>query len=143
MRRFRSGSWPSRRMPATSRSARTSDARLWSQSKTDQVYVLDTGRGGAEPVLQFSPDGRYLLAGNQSAGLSLWNIDQRHARRPPARYQGDTLAASFSPDGNLLLTAVLNGKVSLWNLVQVTRTDRQSGQLDSRHAADSQRQLDE
>ncbi|MEO8393364.1 MAG: hypothetical protein ABI700_10270, partial [Chloroflexota bacterium] len=96
------------------------DARLWSQSKTDQVYVLDTGRGGASAVLKFSPDGRYLLAGNQSAGLSLWNITNGTltARLPDT--QGDTLSSSFSPDGNLLLTSVLNGKVSLWNLVQVS-----------------------
>ena len=96
------------------------DARLWSQTKSDQIYVLDTGRGGASVVLRFSPDGRYLLAGNPSAGLSLWNITNGTltARLPDT--QGDTLAAAFSPDGNLLLTTVLNGKVSLWNLVQVS-----------------------
>ncbi len=96
------------------------DARLWSQSKTDQIFVLDTGRGGASVVLRFSPDGRYLLAGNPSAGLSLWNITNGTltARLPDT--QGDTLAAAFSPDGNLLLTTVLNGKLSLWNLVQIS-----------------------
>jgi WD40 repeat protein len=96
------------------------EARLWSQSKPDEMYVLDTGRGGANAILKFSPDGRYVLAGNPSAGLSVWNIvnGTLTARLPDT--QGDTLASSFSPDGNLLLTAVLNGKVSLWNLVQVS-----------------------
>lgn len=95
------------------------DARLWSMQNTQQVYVLNTGRGGGV-VLAFSPEGRFLLAGNSSSGLSLWNIANGTlaARLPDT--SGSTLAAAFSPDGNLLLTAVLNGKVSLWNLVQVT-----------------------
>lgn len=96
------------------------DARLWAQNGTEQVYVLDTGRGGAIQILRFSPDGRTLLAGNQSAGLSLWNLvsGTLAARLPDT--QGNTIAASFSPDGSLLLTAVLNGKVSLWNLEQIS-----------------------
>jgi WD40 repeat protein len=99
------------------------DARLWAlndmAASEQQVYTLNTGRGGGS-VLAFSPEGRFLLAGNSSAGLSLWNIGNRTlaARLPDT--QGLTTAASFSPDGNMLLTTVLSGKVSLWNLVQVT-----------------------
>lgn len=96
------------------------DARLWSLDDPTVSYVLNTGRGGANQVLRFSPDERYLLAGNQNAGLSLWGLEnQQLAARLPDT-SGETLAAAFSPDGSLLLTAVLNGKVALWNLVQVT-----------------------
>lgn len=95
------------------------DARLWTQS-SDQVYVLDTGRGGAIQVLQFAPDSHTLLAGNQGAGLSLWNLTSGTlaARLPDT--QGDSIAAAFSPDGALLLTSVMNGKVAVWNLSQMS-----------------------
>ena len=106
------------------------DARLWSLSNPKQIDTLDVGRGGAVQILQFSPDGRYLLAGNQSAGLTLWTVTSRALGAHLPDTQGDTLAASFSPDGNLLLTAVLNGKVSLWNLVQVTAQTVNQANLD-------------
>ncbi|MFN8450801.1 MAG: hypothetical protein U0521_20035 [Anaerolineae bacterium] len=96
------------------------DARLWYLLDTSQREILQTGAGGASQILTYSPDGRFLLAGNQSAGLSLWNPVTHALVAALPDTQGDRLAAAFSPDGNLLLTAVLNGKVSLWNLVQVT-----------------------
>src|SRR5262249_45149932 len=95
-------------------------ARLWSMHNTSEIDILGTGAGGAVQVLQFAPNGRFLLAGNQSAGLSLWTPnDHTLAARLP-NTQGETIAASFSSDSNLLLTASLNGKVYLWNLVQIT-----------------------
>jgi WD40 repeat protein len=102
------------------------DAQLWSfGDNTADILILNTGRGGASQILTFSPDGRYLLGGNQGAGLSLWTLDspplaapQLAARLPDT--SGTKLAASFSPDSNLLLTVVLNGKVALWNLAQIT-----------------------
>ncbi len=95
------------------------DARLWSQDG-GQVYVLDTGRGDSIQMLQFSPDSLSLLAGNQSAGLSLWNIAKGAlaARLPDT--SGENVAAAFSPDSGLLVTAILNGKVAIWNLAQLT-----------------------
>lgn len=95
------------------------DARLWPQDGSGRVFVLDTGRGGAAQVLSFAPDGRSLLAGNQDAGLSLWDLagGKLTARLPDT--QGETVAAAYAPDGQLLLTAVMNGKVALWNLAQL------------------------
>ncbi len=97
----------------------TQDARLWSQDNTGRVFVLDTGRGGAAQILRFAPDSRSLLAGNQGAGLSLWNITSgKLAARLPDT-QGETIAAAYAPDGNLLLTAAMNGKAALWNLARL------------------------
>jgi len=106
------------------------DARLWSLTDTTQAPVLETGSGGAGQILRFSPDGRYLLAGSRTAGLSLWNITDGvlAARLPDTR--GENISAAFSPDGTLLVTSVLNGKIALWNLVQITSETINQSTLD-------------
>lgn len=97
----------------------TRDTRLWSLTDTTQVSSLDSG-AVTKGLLKFSPDGRYLLAGNANTGLSLWDINaaQLAARLDEAR--GTALSAAFSASGDLLLTSTFDGETALWNLSGLT-----------------------
>ena len=96
------------------------DAQLWSLIDATQLRVLSTGQGGGGQILRFAPNGRYLLTGNRTSGLSLWEPGTAALASRLPDTQGDNVAAAFSPDGSLLLTTVLGGQISLWNLVQLT-----------------------
>lgn len=82
-------------------------------------------------VLLFSPDGRYLLAGSRSDGLTLWDGEngQFVGRLPDTA--GDGTSAAFSPDGALLVTSTLNGGVFLWNLNALTDEDLNQAALNT------------
>ncbi|MBL8134899.1 MAG: hypothetical protein JNL42_23780 [Anaerolineae bacterium] len=96
------------------------NATLWSVSDPARVVALETGQGGANQLLTFSPDGRFLVAGNRVGGLTLWDIaSARLAARLPQTISSRT-AAAFAPSGDLLITSALDVGVSLWNLQQVT-----------------------
>lgn len=86
------------------------------------VDTIDAGPGGTD-ILQYAPDGRYLLTGGSAAvEMSLWDpASGALAARLPG-VGGDRVDAAFSPDGEMLLTSVLGGPVSLWNLDAVTAT---------------------
>ncbi len=98
---------------------------LWTPN-ADPV-TLDT-RGS--DVMQFSGDGRYLLAGSRSDGLTLWNAPDATLIGIMPDTAGDGVAAAFSPDGALLITSTLNRGVYLWNLNAVTGTQLSQAPLD-------------
>jgi len=90
-------------------------ALLWTFGLTPTT--MDTG--GSE-VLLFNGDGRYLLAGSRSDGLTLWDGVQASYIGLLPDTAGDGVTAAFSPDGSLLITATLNRGVFLWNLNEIT-----------------------
>jgi WD40 repeat protein len=99
-------------------------AQLWTLGSG--LSTLDTG--GAD-VLLFSGDGRYLLAGGRTNGLTLWSGTTFVGRLPDT--QGEEITAAFSPDGALLLTAALNRDARLWNLTAITGTTVSQAALDA------------
>ncbi|MET9559693.1 nSTAND1 domain-containing NTPase [Streptomyces tauricus] len=76
---------------------------------------------GVTTTIAFSPDGRYLAAGDESGQVTVWDGD---ADRPlgilpaPAVHDGRpryVAALVFSPDGNTLAAAGENGTLRLWD----------------------------
>ncbi len=81
-------------------------------------------------VLLFNSDGRYLLAGSRSDGLTLWDAPHATLIGTLPDTAGDGVSAAFSPDGTLLITATLNRGVYLWNLNAVTDEQLSQAPLD-------------
>ncbi|WUI51411.1 hypothetical protein OHS59_42465 [Streptomyces sp. NBC_00414] len=97
---------------------------------TDHGQLLDLRAGritrrvftsGVTTALAFSPDGRYLAAGDESGQVTVWDGD---ADKPlailPALPVHDgkpryVTALAFSPDGRTLAAAGENGTLRLWD----------------------------
>lgn len=88
---------------------------LWRVGSDNEPARLDAGSGGAVHVLQYSPDGQFIVAGSQSAGISVWDGEGELVARLPDS-AGDHIAAAFSPDGAMLVTSALDKGAFLWNL---------------------------
>ncbi|MFK4186099.1 helix-turn-helix domain-containing protein [Streptomyces sparsogenes] len=76
---------------------------------------------GATTTLAYSPDGKYLAAGDESGQVSIWDTTARQALgalpAAPAR-DGEprsVLALTFSPDGRTLAAAGRDGTLRLWD----------------------------
>jgi WD40 repeat protein len=95
-------------------------ALLWAAGDGAELQRLVTDRGGATSVLQFSPDGRYLLGGSRAIGMRLWRMDDFSLLTALPDVDGASASARFSPDGDLLVTAAVGVPIMLWNLTQVT-----------------------
>lgn len=106
------------------------NAVMWLVSTADQVVGLETGQGGANLLLTFSPDGRFLLAGNSTIGLTLWDIEGGVLAARLPNTLGTHVAAAFAPDASMLVSTVLDTGVTLWNLSRVTSQTVDQATLD-------------
>ena len=105
------------------------DIRLWSLPEGTLVRTLPSGEGANE-IMRFSADGRYLLSGGEIADMQVWDVESGSmAARLPGVGQ-DRLSLAFSPDGALALTSELGGTVTLWNLTTMTENTVNRADLD-------------
>jgi WD40 repeat protein len=76
---------------------------------------------GMTTTLAYSPDGRYLAAGDDSGQVTIWDNNARRTLGvlppPPARDQEPkyVTALAFSPDGRTLAAAGKDGTLRLWD----------------------------
>lgn len=83
-------------------------ARIW-DVQTWQLTVPPLQRAYN---LQFSPDGRHLLATGDAAreeGIRVWDAHTGQPVSEPMRHKGDGGSASFTPDGRYVLTTKYEG----------------------------------
>jgi WD40 repeat protein len=106
-----------------------SDVRLWSTGDAAQTRRLVAPRGGAAEVLLYSPTGAFLVGGNGTAGLRVWNpVLTTEVGLLPVT--GEALSADFSPDGTMLLTSSISDGASVFAMGRAADGEIPRGQLD-------------
>jgi tetratricopeptide (TPR) repeat protein len=106
-------------------------ASVGASDNTVRLWELATGRElraieahAFVTTIDFSPDGRRLVAGNWSTAVPLWDV-QTGQEVSSLRFRAfSALAVGFSPDGHCLATGDNQGMVRLWDArsVQPIRT---------------------
>ncbi|MGW1892418.1 nSTAND1 domain-containing NTPase [Streptomyces sp. NPDC002004] len=94
-----------------------------------QFLDLQTGRiarrsftSGYTTALAYSPDGKYLAAGDESGGVTIWDGNARQplgVLPPPKIHDGQSRrvsALAFTPDGRTLAAGGMDGTLRLWDV---------------------------
>jgi serine/threonine protein kinase/WD40 repeat protein/tetratricopeptide (TPR) repeat protein len=105
---FSLGLSPNGRLLATS----GRQVELWSLATKRLLASWPAPAGGAR--LEFSADGRTLLAVANGAAVAGWPVRDTPERRVLDRHAGGVPALAFSPDGRLLVSVSKDRSVRLW-----------------------------
>jgi WD40 repeat protein len=82
-------------------------------------------------ILQFSPDGRYLLSGGTEETLvSILNVEESNVFVSLPNTTGIRTGAAFSNNGSLLITTSLDSGAILWNINSISGDTINNAQLD-------------
>ena len=94
--------------------------RLWRSSAGIPMSTERRVAGGAAKAVAYSPDGRYLAAGDKRGGVQVW--DRRSGDTAARRFGGheqQVWAMAFSPTRpGLLASADRGGRIILWDLAE-------------------------
>jgi WD40 repeat protein/class 3 adenylate cyclase len=66
-------------------------------------------------TVDFSPDGKYMLTGNDDTTVTLWDVRSEKELRRFSGHTNAIVAATFSPDGKTVLTAAPNDSIRMWD----------------------------
>jgi WD40 repeat protein/tRNA A-37 threonylcarbamoyl transferase component Bud32 len=102
---------------------RDKTARVWDVTTGQPVTpLLRGGSGSAGPMeaglsdfVEFSPDGRLLLASTGLTNAWLWDIAAGKPATKPLDHKATILCAAFSPDGRRVITGSMDGKARVWD----------------------------
>ncbi len=64
----------------------------------------------------FSPDGKYLLSGNWSSAIKLWDVASGQNIKTFSGHTGRINSLAFSPDGRRILSAARDNLVKIWDV---------------------------
>jgi WD40 repeat protein len=87
--------------------------RLWDAVAGNIMHELE--HEGQVYSVTFSPDGKQLAAGGNSARV--WDAATAQPLTPPLRHLAPVRAVAFSSDGRLLLTASADKTVQMWDVI--------------------------
>jgi WD40 repeat protein len=91
--------------------------RLWDALSGKELHAVDVGRPGNDvPALAFSPDGRWLVSGDDGdTFLTLWDADTLERRGELRGHTKTIQDVAFGPDGKVV-TASWDGTAKIWDL---------------------------
>lgn len=105
------------------------DSRFVACLENAQVKIMDAGGkiasvtlvGHAQPAYgaAFSPDGKYVITGDEQAKIFLWDAKTGKQIREYPRTKGHTRgiqSIAFSPDGKQFLSVGKDDAICLWNV---------------------------
>ena len=80
------------------------------------VYTLTTRPPTAVYRIDFSPDGKYLVASSSDGIARLWDLQTRQVVREFKGHTEQIIVARFSPDGQYVLTGSYDKTARLWDV---------------------------
>ncbi len=88
--------------------------RQWDIRSGKLLDIWPKGDGAVISSLSFSPDSKYILAGDNNGIVQIW---EAHSYRPVQTFNhpGMVYLASYSPDGKFIWTSCSDGKVRQWD----------------------------
>lgn len=100
--------------------------RVWDWQTRSQTNQVESRFPFALRSVKFSPDGKYLLAINDSSGMTLYDANSWKQIRTfcaddeNSNYDcgPEVVSANFSPDGNLVFAGHRNGTIRIWDIKQ-------------------------
>jgi WD40 repeat protein len=100
---------------------------VWDVASRTTVAVLRGKDAGAPPDIVFSPDGRWLAAGEENADkmICIWDLQTRKPIQFLRGHRGTIFSLAVSTDGKLLASGSEDGTIRLWD----TRTWKEVGLL--------------
>jgi WD40 repeat protein len=94
--------------------ATTGDEILFFHAQTGQ-RIGDALSAGHVRQMEFSPDGRYLLATGKNPYARIWNVATRRLHVPPLQQSIEIMEARFDAQGNRVVTASADGTARVWD----------------------------
>ncbi|MEX2168408.1 MAG: serine/threonine-protein kinase [Pirellulales bacterium] len=102
--------------------------KLWDANTWRELPSLGPLKESAYSI-NFSPDGRRLVAAIRNEPLKAWNIDQPQNVTEMVGHSALVTSVDYCPDGWRLVSASEDGTVRLWDAAKATDHDRLEGHL--------------
>ena len=97
--------------------SRDQSIRLWELQTGILLYVFDAG--GEIRTLQFSPDGKRVIAGDDGGRVSVWNLETRQnvkSFKAKKGGLGDNEGMGVFPDGQRVVIGHVGNNLHVWDL---------------------------
>jgi WD40 repeat protein/serine/threonine protein kinase/tetratricopeptide (TPR) repeat protein len=104
-----------RQLAAIARRGAECEVKVWDLTAGAEALPLEANRAGAFHEAAFSPDGRYLAAGEEGI-LKLWDTATGRLLQSIGGHNGKLWGVAFSPDSRQLASAAADGTVHVWNV---------------------------
>ena len=107
---------------------RRATVKVWDAQTGREVFALPAGE--ACHTVAFSPDGRYLVTGNEKGALQVWDAGNGQAVGTLGTHDLEIRGVVFSQDGQHLASASGDGKVKLWDATRLDQKQDASPHLE-------------
>jgi len=91
--------------------------QVWDIATGKQIRQFRSDRGGRDPGLAFSPDGKWLAAFFHGRTIAMWEVATGKQVHTFEGHQDQVRALAFSPDSKVLASGALDRTIRLWDVV--------------------------
>jgi WD40 repeat protein len=88
----------------------------YSYAQTPKL-TLSAGHSGATTSISFSPDGKFVLTGNDDHSVKLWNVNTGDEIRTFSGHTGIVNDCYFLSGSDLIVSASLDKTIIIWNMI--------------------------